>query len=159
MSDLVYFSAADRQMENFLDADAFDRSLFLNVLFQPAILVPDILFAISGGLENHLRSPNLTLFEACIVDGLLVPSFRDASVTSFTDAFRLIQKQGIQGVRDSAEGTMQRLQRAASRNKSFRRYLPKKHLGLSFDNRLRVLQQADPPTLGPTFDLSMSQGE
>ena len=66
MSDLVYFSAADRQMENFLDKDAFDRSLLLNVLFQAGILVPDILFCISGGLEAHLKNPSLTLFEACL---------------------------------------------------------------------------------------------
>jgi hypothetical protein len=159
MSELVYFSAADRQMENFLDAEAFDRSLVLNVLFQPGILVPDILFAISGGLEIHLRNPNLTLFEACIEDGLLVPSFRDPSVSSFTDAIRLIRKQGIQGVRDSAEDTMLRLQLAAARNKSFRAYVPKKHLGLTFDKRLEVLQKPIPPLLGPTFDIGMSQGE
>jgi len=79
-----------------------------------------------SGLEIHLRNPNLTLFEACIEDGLLVPSFRDPSVSSFTDAIRLIRKQGIQGVRDSAEDTMLRLQLAAARNKSFRAYVPKK---------------------------------
>ena len=159
MSDLVYFSAADRQMENFLDEDAFDRSLLLNVLFQPGILVPDILFAISGGLEAHLRNPGLTLFEACIEDGLLVPSFRDPSVQSFVDAIRLIRRQGIQGVRQSAENTMVRLQGAADRNKTFRPFVPKVHLGLTFEKRLEILHQRESPIIGPTFGLTMSQGE
>lgn len=159
MSDLVYFSAADRQMENFLDKDAFDRSLLLNVLFQAGILVPDILFCISRGLEAHLQNPNLTLFEACIEDGIIVPSFRSARAASFVEAFRLIQQQEIQGVRESAERTMRRLQCAAERNKAFRPSVWKEHVGSTFDKRLMLLQSNAPPIIGPTFGMSMSQGE
>ncbi len=79
MDQLVYFSAADRQMESFLEQDAFDRSLVLNILFQDGVAVPDIFFAISTGLESHFRDPTLTLLEACIAEGLVAPSFRGPS--------------------------------------------------------------------------------
>ena len=31
----IYFSAADRQMELFVNQDAFERSLLCNILFEP----------------------------------------------------------------------------------------------------------------------------
>jgi len=52
MKDKVYFSAADRQLESFLDEGSFEKSLVLNALFQPQILIPDIYCFISQNLRS-----------------------------------------------------------------------------------------------------------
>jgi hypothetical protein len=40
----VYFGAADRQMEYFLDAESFYDSLVSGLLFQGNIIIPDIFY-------------------------------------------------------------------------------------------------------------------
>jgi len=123
MQKPVYFSIADRQLESFLDPafppeSAFEKSLALNVLFQSGILVPDIFFFISKGLESHIKKHQTrkSLFEACVEKNIVIPTFRGGpSVSSFQDALYIIQgrgkpEQAIQGVRNSAEEIARRLQ-------------------------------------------------
>jgi hypothetical protein len=151
MQGRVYLSAADRQLENFLDEEAFDRSLFLNILFQNQVLVVDILYVISAGVERHLDHSNETLLEAAIRHGFVVSSLRSGS--SFSDAYNAIKGQKIQGVRNSAASTIIRLERAAEQARDKFQYInPKVHLATTFEEQLRgALQREEPPILGPQF--------
>lgn len=177
----VYLSIADRQLEGYIgerdyDDDTlnaeFDRSLILNILFQPqGVLITDILCAISGGLANHVRPDRrrrrkgrseYSLFEAALEDEnmLVRPSFRDPKTYTFTDALKMIRAHGIQGVRDDAEHTMELLQAAAERNPAFAPCHPTEHLGATFDDLLTErLQTPQPPVIGPSFSSGISQGE
>lgn len=125
MKNLVYFSAADRQMESFLDDQAFDRSLLLNILFQDGLLIPDIFCFSSKGLEKHLRGrASQSLFEVCIKHGLVVPTFRGQGTSSFQETLDIIEAGGdgaaaIHGVLPSARSTAFRLQEAADCNQAF----------------------------------------
>ena len=151
----VYFSVADRQLENFLDEDAFERSLLLNALFQPAILIPDVFFFISRGLERHiLESPTpQSLLEACIANGVVIPAFRNPSCSSFNEALYIIRgkgdpKRAIRGLRDpqSNDRLADRLQ-VAARSKDFSlAYWPQHDVGEKFDQVIeRYLSRPEPP--------------
>jgi hypothetical protein len=150
----VYFSVADRQLEPFLDAHAFERSLVLDVLFQPGILIPDIFCYISRGLERHvLKSGRQSLFEACLAKNLVIPAFR-ARVRSFQEALAVIRGEGdparaIQGVLGSANAVADRLQFAADVNPDFSpAYWPEHDIGGKFEQVVeRYLSRAEPPEI------------
>ena len=59
----VYFGAADRQMEYFLDAESFYDSLVSGLLFQGNIVLPDIFFYISEHIadDDHVEVLSTTL--------------------------------------------------------------------------------------------------
>ncbi len=63
--------------ENFLDEEAFERSLILNLLFEHGIQISDILCVISAGLERRLSHSDVTLFEVAVEDGLIIPPALD----------------------------------------------------------------------------------
>ncbi len=50
----IYFTVADRQIETFLESNAFEKTLVPTALFQRNILVPDIFFYISEGVERNV---------------------------------------------------------------------------------------------------------
>lgn len=119
-NEKIYFTVADRQMEIFLEKNAFEKTLIPTALFQPNILVPDIFFFISEGVEkNVLDHDHETFFEACISEGIIIPDFRDGSTRSFTEDLEIITKQKIQGVRPRCHETAKKLQTAAEKNMNF----------------------------------------
>lgn len=137
----VYFSVADRQMENFLVEGAFEKSLYINTFFQLGELIPDIFCYISGELPAHIgqareRGHRVSFFEACVEKEIVVPSFRSRDCSSFPQALQIILKQGIQGVRADADETARYLQLAADRNPNFLPYVPETHLGETYDQVL-----------------------
>lgn len=151
----VYFSVADRQLENFLNEDAFERSLLLNALFQPAILIPDVFFFISRGLERHIfeSSTPQSLLEACIANGVVIPAFRNPSCSSFNEALYIIRgkgdpKRAIRGLRDpqSNDRIANRLQVAARSKDFLLAYWPQHDVGEKFDQVIeRYLVRPEPP--------------
>lgn len=102
----VYFAAADRQMELFVDVRSrrslFLKSLIHGILFEPTgVVIPDSFLFISQPLwdhvEEHHRKKSLSLVEAGVRDDFLVPAFRDKTTRSFMDARDLILTQELQG--------------------------------------------------------------
>jgi len=156
----VYLSAADRQINWFLDENALDRSLILNIFFQDGIVTPDIFFFISPQIERHvLGTRRQSLLAAALGEGLVAPAFRDEKVASFADALEAIRQQGIQGVRNDAAEVADRLDIAWEQGASptLERW-PRASLGLAFDTVLReALAGEEPPRLGA--DLSTLQNE
>src|SRR2546423_3361498 len=104
--DTALFSAADRQMESFLSfgflRSAFEESLLNNLLFEEYIVVPDIFYFISGGLDEHIKARSqansVGLLEAGLSEGFEIPAFRSPGTTSFREAFDLILDSGIAGL-------------------------------------------------------------
>jgi len=150
----VYLSAADRQLEGYLDEAAFERSLLLNILFQPRVLIPDIFFFISTGVAKHLGRPHLTLLEAGLQTGDIVPSFRDPSITTFGRALKVVKGEGdrnraILGIRHDAEATAKRLDEAIERAAAFRpAYWPQTSVAEGYERlAVRLLMVDDPPGL------------
>ena len=155
MKNLVYFSAADRQLESFLDDEAFERSLMLNILFQEGLLIPDIFCFESKYLESHLSTRGSgSLFETGIKHGLVVPTFRGQGTSSFTEDLEIIEAAGggtspVRGVLDNARSIAERLQAAADRNKSFEpATLPQFDLARNYDKLITdKLSNDDPPNV------------
>jgi hypothetical protein len=156
----VYFSVADGQLENFLDKDAFDRSLLLNAFFQPGILIPDIFCFISHGLEQHIiKRPRQSLFEACVANGIVIPAFRDRACSSFQEALHLCRELGIQGIRESSDRIAHRLQLAWKSSRDIApAYWPQHDVGDKFDQIItRCLACPEPPQADAESGISQQQ--
>lgn len=82
---LVYFGATDRQMESFLDAEAFRRALVYGVLFHGDQVIPDIFLWISNRLAEFATiDPCAQAFlEACVRNAAIVPSFQQTLTEIF----------------------------------------------------------------------------
>ncbi|MCK4670764.1 MAG: hypothetical protein KAT43_06185 [Nanoarchaeota archaeon] len=160
MSNPVYLSVADRQIESFLSPGGFERSLVLNVLFQSSIVLPDIFFFISGEVERHvLDSGPQSLLEACIERNIVRPAFRDGTCSSFLDALNIIKGNGnstraIQGVRESAEELARRLSRVTE-NPSFKPFVWPREIGEDFAKLIQTCLTTDSvPEVGSECQLS-----
>jgi hypothetical protein len=102
----AYLSAADRQTEAFVDLGqlqaSFEASLLQNVLFESAVVIPDVFFFISSGLSGHIINRShgnvSSLLEAAVASGAAIPAFRDHGIGSFRDAYDVIRGQGIRGL-------------------------------------------------------------
>jgi hypothetical protein len=145
----VCLAAADRQLESYLDKDAFERSLVMNVLFQPCVLIPDIFLFISDGIAKHLKEQNLTLLEAGLESGDIVPSFRDKQTSTFSLALDVLRRQKILGIRDDAKNTAMRLDKALDRATTVNAtYWPEYSVAEEYERlAVRLLRADDPPAL------------
>jgi hypothetical protein len=155
----VYLSAADRQLETYLDSDAFDRSLLLNILFQPGVLIPDIFFFISAGVVKHLQQERLTLLEAALQQGHVVPSFSDPPTTSFRRALENKKRDGILGLRQDAHETALRLDAALDRAPGFKpAYWPESNVGEGYQRlAVQLLAADEAPRLPPSSGISQER--
>lgn len=152
-NEYTYLSAADPALEGFLDKDAFERSLLLNILFQPRVLVTDSAVFASHFIEQHvLQDPRRSLFEAGIASGIVVPAFRDRSSASFMNALDIVRVASLRGMLDSGEELARRLQFAAESNTSFSPiYWPQHSVGVKFAELVeRSLMQSEPPPASTT---------
>ncbi len=150
----VYLSAADRQLETYLDDGAFERSLVLNLLLQPGILIPDSFFFASGGIARHLCNKSLTLLEAGLQTGVVMPSFRDKDCKDFGRALAVVRGTGdgsrpLRGIREDAEATAKRLDSALTRTTQFRcGNWPEGNVSEGYEHLVRtILMATDPPLL------------
>lgn len=153
----AYFAVADRQLRPFIRSPtrAFEESLFDNLALQPSgLLVPDILFFISPEVETHMmaaekRQGGLSLLEAAVGRGKVVPAFRDESDRTFKAALTTIRKQGIQGVLNNADWVANRLDHAAKNRDAFRLHSWKrKDTGVAFKTFLEgTLGAKNPPSV------------
>ncbi len=110
----VYFGAGDRQMEAFLDRDAFRRSLVYGVLFHGDLVIPDIYLYNSTRLDELLNSDpyGWRFLLHCVRNGAVIPAFRRDTKGSFRANLEDIQRDGIQGVHDRAADIADKLQEA-----------------------------------------------
>ena len=159
----VYFSVADGLLESFLDKRAFERSLVLNALFQPAILIPDVFFFNSLGVERHvLESSRQSFLEACIASGVAIPAFREPTCSSFVGALEILRGGGdpnraIKKLRDprSNDRLANRLQVAANASGFLVAYWPKRNMGEQFDQVIKqYLACRKPPQVDASFGIN-----
>jgi len=146
----AYLSAADRQTESFVDPgrlqSSFEASLLQNILFESAVLIPDIFYFISAGLASHIRNRSLgnanALLETGISQGAVIPAFRDPDISSFKDSYELVKSQGIRGLlgEDDCAKIIRNLDLAVEegKDKGTYRYTswPTVSVGGLFENRL-----------------------
>lgn len=94
----VYFSAADRSMTMLMSHMDFDLGLAHSILLQPALVIPDIFMFISPHLRRHvLRNGELSIFEAAMREGFVIPAFR-RQFSSFEGAAAALTSEGILGM-------------------------------------------------------------
>ncbi len=123
---LTFFSVSDRQLESSINFHDFEKSLYLNILFQKGILVPDVFFFISKYLAAHIeRFSRKSFFEAALENGLVIPSFRNPAKASFEDVLFELRGAGkpqnaIQGLRYNAEMLASRLQLSAEQGLGYK---------------------------------------
>ncbi|WP_157519132.1 hypothetical protein [Herbidospora mongoliensis] len=154
----------DRQAESFVDPAAwqsnFEQSLLNNILFEKAVLVPDVFFFISRGLMGHFRSAMLngqtSLLEAGVSQGIIIPAFREIDCAGFTQAYTTIRDTGIRGLlpyEENLQHITSRLDTAVRRSELFRSIpWPASSVGASFEeNLVRFFQPPgdQPPLSSP----------
>jgi hypothetical protein len=121
-----FFSASDRQLENLISFDDFEKSLYLNVLFQGGVLIPDNFIFVSSYLDRHInRFHKVSLFEAALENGLIIPSFRNPKRVNFHDVLFELQgagmpKTAVQGLQRNSTEIASRLQISANKGKSYK---------------------------------------
>lgn len=164
MDKLVYLSTGDRQLESYLDNKAFERNLLLSILFQPGVLVPDIFFFISSSLASHLKQSRLSLLEAGLQHGIVVPSFRDPSIGDFHTALEVVRGKGdltkaIYGIRSDADDIARRLDLATNKAGNFSpKYWQSGDVGSKFQKIVeKLLKQEQAPHLPPECGISQEQ--
>jgi hypothetical protein len=145
----VYFGAADRQMEYFLDTESFYDSLISGLLFQGNIVIPDIFFYISEHIADLVtrkgsnyfgagRNEPSDFFIAGLQEGIIIPSFRNKGIESFRENYRSIVEEGIQGLLPEAESIATSLGNAAERSSRFNpSYWPEEYLSEGFEERTK----------------------
>jgi hypothetical protein len=108
----VYFGAIDRQMEHFVDREAFRRALVYGVLFQGDLVIPDIFLYISNQLAEMVMTDEFgpLFLRSCLRNGAIIPAFRKDPHGSFRDSLQQINSQGIQGVLSQASEIADTLQ-------------------------------------------------
>jgi hypothetical protein len=161
----VYFGAADRQMEYFLDAESFYDSLVSSLLFQGNIVIPDIFFYISEHIADLVtrKSSNYfgtgenepsDFFIAGLQEGIVIPSFRNKGTESFRENYRSIVEEGIQGLLPEAESIATSLENAAERSSRFDpSYWPEEYLSEGFEERTKeVLLTESATDQSPVLD-------
>ena len=163
----VYFGSPDRQMESFLDGEAFQRSLVLGMLFQGELVIPDIFFFISRHIRQlvlHDRKGTLT---ALIDQGAVIPSFRAEDGGSFARNYATIQGQQIQGCLPDAGAIADRLDEALADSKNYRqayKVWPEAQLGEGFSEVVRQMlltdqATADAPELAAAWQVTRAMRE
>jgi hypothetical protein len=170
----VYFSAADRQTEFFvapgLLQGEFERSLIHSLLFNDAILIPDIFYFISHGLSAHIKShigqATVGLLEAATSAGTAIPSFRNADIGSFNQANDACDAMGIRGLLDDTTRhlVVHRLDTALQKGRDAGNAVvttwPTHSVGERYGERLQQLLRPDlrpdgqdyPPVRSPELD-------
>ncbi|MFI9561652.1 hypothetical protein [Nonomuraea endophytica] len=149
----VHLSALDRQAESFIEPAAWQRnvehSLLNNILFDTAVLIPDVFFFISRGLMGHINTAmvnnRISLLEASISAGIAIPAFREKGCADFTQAYTTINSTGIRGLLPY-EGNVQhivaRLDAAARDADAFRAVTwPERGVGALFEDNLTTFFQ------------------
>lgn len=170
----VYLSAADRQTEMFISyglrQSVFDESLIHGILFEPAVVIPDVFHFASNGvyghLQSHMNQHTQSPLEAAVVKGLVVPAFRDPATADYRTAYEVIGDMGVLGRLDAVkcEAIIGRLDAAAAQGQAdgtFRRISwPTHSIGEKFGSRLAKFLfpeldgREDLPPAGAAADLS-----
>jgi hypothetical protein len=140
-------------MEGHVSRDDFERSLLWGILFQPFILVPDIFFFISSHLHAHIAG-GLSLLEAAMEHGVVVPSFRSPGTSSFRDALGVVESAGIQGLRPKPEnlriaGRLDDTTRSGGFR--FTTWPTDRLLAATYESRLTGILTADHPPLADAW--------
>ena len=147
----AYLSAADRQTEAFVERNrrqsSFEASLLQNVLFESAVLIPDVFYFISSGLADHIANRaqgNMSsLLEAGVAAGAVIPAFRDPGITNFKESYELIKAQDIRGLleEDACRKIARNLDLAVQDGQEAGRYRytswPSISVGAMFERRLK----------------------
>jgi hypothetical protein len=143
----TYFSAADRQMEVFLQKGSFYRHLVFSMLFQGDLIVPDIFFYISNNIRNLAEDEKQPLLLSALTEGMIVPSFRSDVEGSFVRNLAEIRDQSIQGVLYESERLAQILDKSVANSRHYAyTHWPNETLSEGYEQVVRkTLLASDPP--------------
>lgn len=137
----VYFGAADRQMEFYLQYEPFLRSLLFGLLFQGNLVIPDIFFYISNHLSTlQFDKKNQNIIDYCIRKGYIIPFFRSETGGNFIENYKEIKEQGILGMLKNSEKISKKLDNSQKKASNFRYGVwPKARLSVGFEKFARDL--------------------
>ncbi|GJM11802.1 MAG: hypothetical protein DHS20C12_02050 [Pseudohongiella sp.] len=93
------FNAADVCISPYINEDIFNESLLLNILFQEKILFHKSFYFDSDLLAKHLSGfkGEISLFDAATREGVIVPAFRNKSISSLDDAEKIMTQDDVYG--------------------------------------------------------------
>lgn len=96
----VLFNAADRQPFPRPSVKEFERLLITAILFEPHLIMPDVLFFNSKIILEHLnnRPGKRSLLELALAEKILIPAVRADTLDSYSSIAKLLRKQGILGL-------------------------------------------------------------
>lgn len=110
----VYFGAADRQMEDFVDEEMFKSALVYGIFFHGDLVVPDIYLYINRYFSDlALRSVDGARFvRECLRSGAIIPAFRSANNYTFRSNLEELREAKIQGILPEADALREFLESA-----------------------------------------------
>jgi hypothetical protein len=153
----VYLSALDRQAESFIDPpqrkSVLERSLLSNLLFETAVLIPDVFYFISGGLAEHIRAAidenRESLIGASVAEGVAISAFRDADCDDFDKAYKTVRDTGIRGLLppEACKQIVRQLDISARSGKESQEFSsiswPTESVGAMYEQRLTAFLQPE----------------
>lgn len=113
-SEAVLFTAAHGFYQFAISADTFDRSLYYNLLLQPALAIPDHYFLQGSRVAAHLKSyPSRdSWIESALRNGFIVPHFRDSD-SSLSELLARMEDSDRRGFGPDAARIAERLDRTS----------------------------------------------
>lgn len=118
----VYFGAADRQMEPFIDLESFHDSLVYAILFQGDVVITDIFFYASSHISNLVKGRYKEFFLSALQCGAIIPSFRSSKNETFTENYKEILNEKIQTLLPNSESLVYIFQEAIDKTTRFTPY-------------------------------------
>ncbi|MFF0468142.1 hypothetical protein ACFYPX_12045 [Micromonospora zamorensis] len=149
-SDSVLFSAGHGFYQFAVSRSAFDRSLYYNLLLQPALAVPDHYFLQGRWLGEHLDGyPSRdSWIESGLRNGFVVPCFRRES-SSLSTLLGLMEKTDRRGFSERATDIAERLDRTPFQSRYWASATNSRSFGIAF---MRYMTADDPPILDLRVD-------
>jgi hypothetical protein len=144
----IYCGIADLQMDPFVKAGEFRRSLFTNMLFYGDLVITDGFWFMSESIARELRrKPEDNLLLAGLASGHIKPWFRKKVEGSFHNAYETIVAQGIVGLVEGSKSIALTLQKVADEAPYYRYgHWPKRLVGKSFYQEIKEDLQSETPS-------------
>jgi hypothetical protein len=140
------FTAADQPSSVVGSRSEFETRLVHGLLLEPGLVMPDAYFFSSVNLKEHVFENgrgNISLFEAAMKEGLIVPALRQPA-NSFKEVLRYLRTQQLQGFYDDLDLLASRL--SQSRDLDSIQMLWPARMGVRYDELMQLCLHGRPPS-------------